>query len=101
MEINSEDKHTNQLLNKVLKYKYYSLGKQYQEAMDYDQAITVYKKALRIDPDYIYVLNNCGLAYGDKGLYEEGIAELKIILKLNPKLRSVRLLLEEVKKSAY
>ena len=57
---------------------YYSQGK-------YDLAIIVYKKALELDPENVYALNNLGSLYYIQGKYDLAISAYKKALEMNPK----------------
>ena len=56
---------------------YYSQGK-------YDLAIIVYKKALELDPENVYALNNIGDAYYKQGKYDLAISAYKKALEMDP-----------------
>ena len=43
----------------------------------YDQAISDYTKALKINPRYVDVYNTRGNIYAKKGLYDKAISEYK------------------------
>ena len=52
-------------------------------ARRYDEAIAQYKRILIRNPNFEYAHVALGRAYGSKGNYSEGIAELRTALKLN------------------
>ena len=56
-----------------------SLGK-YQEAIEW------YDKALKIDPNNVFALNNKGLALSNLGKYEEAIEWFDKALKIDPNM---------------
>lgn len=43
----------------------------------YDDAITEYRKLIRIAPDFVQIQRELGLAYEQKGLYEEAFSQLQ------------------------
>ncbi len=50
-----------------------------------DEAIAEYRKAIELDPKYVYAHNNLGMALRDKGRVDEAIAEWKKVIELDPK----------------
>jgi tetratricopeptide (TPR) repeat protein len=50
----------------------------------WDEAITEYKKAIALNPNYADAHNILGLAYANKGMRDEAIAEFKKAIALNP-----------------
>lgn len=54
---------------------HYQLGWGFHEKEKFDQAITEYKKALQIDPDYALARSNLGMAYKQQGKLDEAIKE--------------------------
>ena len=55
----------------------------------YDQTITDYTMALKIDPRYAEAYSNRGVAYGRKGQYDQGIIDYNRGLEINPRLAGV------------
>jgi tetratricopeptide (TPR) repeat protein len=49
-----------------------------------DEAITSYRRALELQPDYAAAYNNLGLALRDQGRWEEAIACWRRALELQP-----------------
>jgi serine/threonine-protein kinase len=50
----------------------------------YDDAIAIYKQGLRADPDFWVARHYLALAYVQKGMYNEAIAELRGLIKAPP-----------------
>ncbi len=65
---------------------YNELGNKYKQKRLYDDAISSYKMAIQIDPNYAGSHYNLGSAYVKKGLYNEAVLETEKALKLDPKL---------------
>jgi len=65
-------------------FPHYNLGNIYNQQGFFDQAISEYKRALAIRPDFEDTLNNLGVAYMRKGNFDEAIAEYKKALAINP-----------------
>lgn len=64
---------------------YYNLGAAYHDDKGLlDEAITYYKKALAIEPNYAGAHNDLGDALRDKGLLESAIMEYQTALRLKP-----------------
>ncbi len=55
--------------------KYYNLGKSFMERTNLDLAITQFKKALRIDPNYIEARKDLGYAFAKRGQLNDAISE--------------------------
>ncbi|MEQ8171810.1 MAG: tetratricopeptide repeat protein [Candidatus Eremiobacterota bacterium] len=55
--------------------KYYNLGKSFMERTNLDLAITQFKKALRIDPNYIEARKDLGYAFAKSGQLNDAISE--------------------------
>lgn len=55
--------------------KYYNLGKSFMERTNLDLAITQFKKALRIDPNYLEARKDLGYAFAKSGQVNEAISE--------------------------
>ena len=58
-----------------------------------DEAITEFKKAIRINPKYADAHNNLGNTYLNKGMLDEAIAEFKKALEIDPKYADARCIL--------
>ena len=50
----------------------------------YDDAIAIYKQGLKADPDFWVARHYLALAYAQKGMYNEAIAELRALIKAPP-----------------
>jgi tetratricopeptide (TPR) repeat protein len=61
-----------------------NLGIVYDTAARYAEAITEYRKALKLNPDYIEAHNNLAVIYNRMGRDEEAVLELREVLRLNP-----------------
>ena len=61
---------------------HYSLGHAYQIKKQVEQAITEYKTALRIQPDYFDAHVNLGRAYVEKKMYSDAIYEYRKALEI-------------------
>jgi tetratricopeptide (TPR) repeat protein len=57
--------------------EWFNKGYEANEAKNYDRAISMYKKAIAINPDNPGFHNNIGSAYDCKGMLDEAIAEYK------------------------
>ena len=51
---------------------------------NYDDAIAIYKQGLKSDPDFWVARHYLALAYVQKGMYNEAIAELRMLIKAPP-----------------
>lgn len=56
------------------------IGIPFYYARRYDEAIAQFRKALQMDPNFYITQFRLGLAYVQKGMYEEAIAELQQVL---------------------
>jgi adenylate cyclase len=54
----------------------------YLYARDPDRALELFQKALSVDPQNPFVLGNIGLCHISKGMYEQGLAEVKKSLEM-------------------
>jgi tetratricopeptide (TPR) repeat protein len=63
---------------------YNNLGYTFVEQKKFEQAISYYKKAISIKPDYAEACSNLGAAYGELGRYDEAIEVLQRSLRLKP-----------------
>lgn len=61
-----------------------NIGIAYDKAGKYEEAISEFNEALRLDPGYVEVYNNLGAAYHSMGLTEDAINSLKEALRLKP-----------------
>ncbi|MBR3723632.1 MAG: tetratricopeptide repeat protein [Selenomonadaceae bacterium] len=59
--------------NQELAREHNNKGDEYFDKDDYDNALTEYNTAIRLDPDYAEAYYKCGLAYRKKGLLNEAI----------------------------
>ena len=61
------------------------------DSLDLDRAISHYKEALRIHPNYVIALCNLGLTLCDKGNYDEAVLYFTKALKINPQKTDTRM----------
>jgi tetratricopeptide (TPR) repeat protein len=61
-------------------------GNKAYDAKNYDEAISMYKKAIAINPDLAEPHANLGAVYAKKGMLDEAIAEYKKAIAINPDL---------------
>jgi tetratricopeptide (TPR) repeat protein len=64
---------------------YSNRGLFWYEKGDYDQAISHYNAAIKLDPSYADGYYNRGIAYDDKGQYERAISDYTRAIELNPR----------------
>jgi tetratricopeptide (TPR) repeat protein len=64
--------------------KYYSEGEDFQKAEEWKKAIASYKKALKADPNFVEVYDNCGASYRRLGDLENAIKCYKKSIELYP-----------------
>ena len=63
---------------------YYSLGHAYGKLGKDQEVIDAYKKAIKIEPDYIVAHYNLALAYRKSGKYQEAVAAYKQVIRIKP-----------------
>jgi tetratricopeptide (TPR) repeat protein len=63
---------------------FYERGREYYIKSDYDNAITQYTEAIRIDPNYAWAYSGRGSAYRMKGQYDTAIKDLNEAIRLDP-----------------
>jgi tetratricopeptide (TPR) repeat protein len=51
---------------------------------DYDKAITIFREAIKLDPENGAAFGNRGLAYAKKGDFDQAIADFDEAIRLNP-----------------
>ena len=67
-----------------------SKGNTAYEAKNYDEAITCYKKATELDPDFASAYYNLGIIYAAKGLLDEAVSAYKKVLTIKPDYYAAR-----------
>ncbi len=60
------------------------MGTTFYSARQYDQAIEQERKTLELDPNFIPALDTLGMAYVQKSMYREGMAEFEKALVISP-----------------
>lgn len=63
---------------------YLEVGNEYCDANDYETAVTYYRKAVELDPDWFWGHLRLGLAYSHMGQYENAILEWQRLAELEP-----------------
>jgi tetratricopeptide (TPR) repeat protein len=63
---------------------WFVLGRAASELGQHDEAIAAYERALRIEPDDIYSINNLGNAYRDSGRPRQAMHLWREAVKINP-----------------
>jgi tetratricopeptide (TPR) repeat protein len=63
----------------------FNKGNEHYNNKNYDQAITEYAEAIRLDPKYKAAYYNRGLSYYNKGDYDHAIADFDKYIQLDPK----------------
>lgn len=76
---------------------YFTRGKAYRNAKDFDRAIADFNRALAIRPASPGVLTLRGLSYYQKGDYDRAIADYTQAIKLWPNVRLPQSLLKQAK----
>jgi serine/threonine protein kinase/Tfp pilus assembly protein PilF len=88
IEINSEKKLRllEELANKYPQEKqpYYEIGRFYEAQNKYPEAIAEYEKALALDPNLGYALNQAGYVYAEIGDLEKAIRYFERYAAINP-----------------
>jgi len=64
--------------------EYYSKGQKASQAENYKKAIKYYKKAIEIDPNFPYALDNLGLTYRKTGQYNKALEAYAKSIELLP-----------------
>jgi len=65
--------------------EYFDLGTKYLQRGEYDQAISVYNKALALNPGYTEAYLNRGIAYRNKGQHDQAVSDYDKVLQIDPK----------------
>jgi tetratricopeptide (TPR) repeat protein len=65
--------------------EYISQGKKFFTAAQYDQAITAFSEALKLNPQSIQAYNNRGIAYCNKNDFDQAISDFSRIIEIDPK----------------
>jgi len=66
-------------------FKHFTLGRAYFMLRRYDESITVLKKVLEMDPDYLPAHIFLAACYSSIGREAEAAAEAKEVIRINPK----------------
>ena len=72
------------LSNNDLAIKYYNQGLEATEKEDYEKAISFYKKAIAVDPEFAFAYDNMGICYRKLNHYDEAIKAYEKSLKIDP-----------------
>jgi tetratricopeptide (TPR) repeat protein len=65
--------------------EYISQGKKFFAAAQYDQAITAFSEALKLNPQSIQAYNNRGIAYCNKNDFDQAISDFSRTIEIDPK----------------
>jgi tetratricopeptide (TPR) repeat protein len=68
----------------------------YSDRKRYEKAITELKKALRINPNYLFARINLGVLYEEQKKWNEAKREYRKILQVTPDNEDVRRRLESI-----
>jgi tetratricopeptide (TPR) repeat protein len=63
---------------------YHNKGREAFEKKEYDQAISDFTQAIRLNPNFFKAYTNRGLAYQQKGDYDKAISDFTQAIRLNP-----------------
>ena len=63
---------------------YFFKGEEHGIKGELSEAISYYKKALQIEPDYASAYYNLGIAYGSLGLYKDAVEVCKQTIRIDP-----------------
>ena len=63
---------------------YHNKGREAFEKKEYDQAISDFTQAIRLNPNFFKAYTNRGLAYQQKGDYNKAISDFTQAIRLNP-----------------
>ena len=63
---------------------YKSLGKAYSQKKEYEKAIEMYKKALRVAPEDVNLHLTLADLYDENNMFKESITEYEEVIKLSP-----------------
>lgn len=66
---------------------YYYKGLALDHLDNVDEALILYNKAIKLDPDYKYPYKDLGENYAVKGQYEKAKQDYEVALKLDPKFK--------------
>lgn len=72
------------LSNNDLAIKYYNQGLDATEKEQYENAITFYKKAITVDPEFAFAYDNMGICYRKLNDYDAAIKAYEKSLKIDP-----------------
>ena len=64
--------------------EWFAKGNTAYEAKKFDEAITCYKKATELDPDFASAYYNLGIIYAAKGMFDQAFSAYKKVLTIKP-----------------
>jgi len=64
---------------------YFNLGTEHLRQGEYDRAISVFNKALELNPGYAEAYLNRGIAYRNKGQHDQAVSDYGKVLQIDPK----------------
>ncbi|WP_290801317.1 tetratricopeptide repeat protein [Flavobacterium sp.] len=67
-----------------LALEYYNSGLDAYDEEDYKKAVSFYKKAVTVDPDFAFAYDNMGICYRKLNQYDEAIKAYEKSLKIDP-----------------
>lgn len=65
---------------------YVAVGDEHCDANDYKAAVTYYRKAVELDPDWSWGHLRLALTYNDLGLYQDAIVKWRRLIELEPEI---------------
>ena len=79
---------------------YFQKGRMQKKLDQIDQAIKSFEQAVASSPEHSNALFSLGLAYEEKGMYEEALSQFKKVEKLNPNNQQVKEKIQQIQRGS-